>query len=244
MTIKFNNVYIENVSTVAGPFVIEGPLKDNFDKKFNDFYDGEKTFEKCEMKELKESIKILLDKTKYNEEDISFGISADLMNQLTISNFVYSNLNIPFLGVYNACASVCEEILIAASILENEKNKKAICTTSSHNMTSERQFRNPVEYGAPKPKTTTFTVTGAASLMLTNAKTDIKVTSATIGKVIDMGVDNVFDMGAVMSPSAAYTLNEHLKQTKTKVSDYDLILTGDLGVYGKDIFKEICENLK
>lgn len=200
-----------------------------------------KTFEKCEMKELKESIKILLDKTKYNEEDISFGISADLMNQLTISNFVYSKLNIPFLGVYNACASVCEEILIAASILENEKNKKAICTTSSHNMTSERQFRNPVEYGAPKPKTTTFTVTGAASLMLTNAKTDIKVTSATIGKVIDMGVDNVFDMGAVMSPSAAYTLNEHLKQTKTKVSDYDLILTGDLGVYGKDIFKEICE---
>ena len=241
MTIKFNNVYVENVSTVAGPFVIEGPLKDNFDKKFNDFYDGEKTFEKCEMKELKESIKILLDKTKYNEEDISFGISADLMNQLTISNFVYSNLNIPFLGVYNACASVCEEILIAASILENEKNKKAICTTSSHNMTSERQFRNPVEYGAPKPKTTTFTVTGAASLMLTNAKTDIKVTSATIGKVIDIGVDNVFDMGAVMSPSAAYTLNEHLKQTKTKVSDYDLILTGDLGVYGKDIFKEICE---
>ena len=241
MTIKFNNVYVENVSTVAGPFVIEGPLKDNFDKKFTDFYDGEKTFEKCEMKELKESIKILLDKTKYNEEDISFGISADLMNQLTISNFVYSKLNIPFLGVYNACASVCEEILIATSILENEKNKKAICTTSSHNMTSERQFRNPVEYGAPKPKTTTFTVTGAASLMLTNAKTDIKVTSATIGKVIDMGVDNVFDMGAVMSPSAAYTLNEHLKQTKTKVSDYDLILTGDLGVYGKDIFKEICE---
>ena len=241
MTIKFNNVYLENVSTVAGPFVIEGPLKDNFDKKFTDFYDGEKTFEKCEMKELKESIKILLDKTKYNEEDISFGISADLMNQLTISNFVYSKLNIPFLGVYNDCASVCEEILIASSILENEKNKKAICTTSSHNMTSERQFRNPVEYGAPKPKTTTFTVTGAASLMLTNAKTDIKVTSATIGKVIDMGVDNVFDMGAVMSPSAAYTLNEHLKQTKTKVSDYDLILTGDLGVYGKDIFKEIRE---
>lgn len=240
MTIKFNNVYIENVSTVAGPFVIEGPLKDNFDKKFDDFYDGEKTFEMCEMKELKESINILLNKTRLKEEDISFGIGVDLMNQLTISNFVYSKLNIPYLGVYNACASVCEEILIASSILEKEKNKRAICSTSSHNMTSERQFRNPVEYGAPKPKTTTFTVTGAASLMLTNNKTDIKVTSASIGKVIDMGVDNVFDMGAVMSPSAAYILNKHLKETKTKVSDYDLILTGDLGVYGKEIFKEIC----
>ena len=83
MTIKFNNVYVENVSTVAGPFVIEGPLKDNFDKKFNDFYDGEKTFEKCEMKELKESIKILLDKTKYNEEDISFTIE-ELLKRVNI----------------------------------------------------------------------------------------------------------------------------------------------------------------
>ena len=241
MTIKFNNVYLENVSTVAGPFVIEGPLKDNFDKKFNDFYDGEKTFEKCEMKELKESIKILLDKTKYNEEDISFGISADLMNQLTISNFVYSKLNIPFLGVYNACASVCEEILIAASILENEKNKKAICTTSSHNMTSERQFRNPVEYGAPKPKTTTFTVTGAASLMLTNAKTDIKVTSATIGKVIDMGIKDANNMGAAMAPAALDTLIAHFKDTGRNPSYYDAILTGDLGHIGKEILTELAE---
>lgn len=241
MYMKFNNVYVEDVSTVAGPFVIEGPLKDNFDKNFYDFYDGEKTFEKCEMKELKESIKILLDKTRANEEDISFAVSADLMNQLTISNFVYSKLNIPFLGVYNACASVCEEILVASSILDKTKNKRAICTTSSHNMTSERQFRNPVEYGAPKPKTTTFTVTGASSIMLTNNKTNIKVTSACIGKVIDMGVSNAFDMGAVMSPSAAYTLDKFLKESKTKPSDYDLILTGDLGKYGMEIFKEVCD---
>lgn len=241
MNIKYNNVYVENVSTVAGPFVIEGPLKDKFDKKYTDFYDGEKTFEQCEIKELKECVKTLLNKTNTNEEDISFAISADLMNQLTISNFVYSKLNIPYLGIYNACASMCEGILIASSILEKENKKRAICTTSSHNMTSERQFRNPVEYGAPKPKTTTFTVTGATGIMLTNNKTDIKVSSATIGKVIDMGVTNVFDMGAVMSPSAAYTLNCHLKETKTKVEDYDLILTGDLGMYGKKIFKELCE---
>lgn len=240
MNIKFNNVYVENVSTIAGPFVIEGPLKDKFDKKFTDFYDGEKTFEMCEMKELEDAVKILLNKTNKNIEDIDFAVSADLMNQQTISNFAYSKLGIPYLGVYNACASMCEMILIAASIIENKNAKNAICTTSSHNMTAERQFRNPVEYGAPKPKTTTFTVTGAAGIMLTSNKTDIKVTSATIGKVIDMGVTNVFDMGSVMTPSSADTLNEHLKKTNTKPEDYDLILTGDLGVYGKKIFKEYC----
>lgn len=241
MNIKFNNVYVKNVSTIAGPFVIEGPFKDKFDKTFKDFYDGEKTFEMCEMKELSECIKILLNKTNLNEENVDFAVSADLMNQSTISNFAYSKFNIPYLGVYNACASMCESILIASSIIDGKKEKNAICSTSSHNMTSERQFRNPVEYGAPKPKTTTFTVTGAAALMLTNNKTDIKVTSATIGKIVDMGVMNVFDMGSVMAPSAAYTLNEHLKQTKESVSDYDLILTGDLGEYGKEIFKEYCK---
>ncbi len=241
MNIKFNNVYVEGVSTVAGPFVIEGPLKGKFDKTFNDFYDGEKTFEQCEIKELVECVKVLLNKTNTNEEDINVALSADLMNQITISNFAFSKLNIPYLGIYNACASMCEGILLASCIIDDEKTKRAIVTTSSHNMTAERQYRNPVEYGAPKPKTSTFTVTGATSIMLTNNKTDIKVTSATIGKVIDMGVMNVFDMGSVMTPSAAYTLNEHLKSTNTTVDDYDLILTGDLGVYGKKIFIDYCK---
>ena len=236
MNIKFNNVYVEDVSTVAGPFVKSGPFK--YDRIFKDFYDGEDTFEKCEIKQLILAIDLLLKKTNKSEKDIDFALSADLMNQITISNFAYSKFKIPFLGVYNACASICEEILIASSILDKYDDKSAICTTSSHNMTAERQYRNPVEYGAPKPKTTTFTVTGATSIMLTNNVTNIKVESATIGEVIDMGVMNVFDMGSVMTPSAAYTLNKHLNETNTTVDDYDMILTGDLGRYGKDLFKE------
>ena len=236
MTIKFNNVFVDDTSTVAGPFVINGPFK--YDSTFTDFYDGEKTFEKCEIKELIKCINILLKKTNKKEEDISFAISSDLMNQITISNFAYKKLNIPFLGIYNACASMCEGILLASSILDKYNNKNAIVSTSSHNMTSERQYRNPVEYGAPKPKSATFTVTGATSIMLTNKKTNIKVTSATIGKVIDLDISDPFDMGSVMTPSAAYTLNEYLKETNTNINDYDLILTGDLGKYGKDLFKE------
>ena len=236
MNIKFNNVYVEDVSTVAGPFVINGPFK--YDDIFENFYDGEDTFEKCEIKQLKKVIDILLKKTKKQENEISFGMGADLMNQITISNYAFKDYNIPFLGVYNACASVCEEMLIASSILDKYNDKNSIITTSSHNMTAERQYRNPVEYGSPKPKTTTFTVTGSTAMLLTNKKTNIKIESATIGKVIDMGINDVYDMGSVMTPSAAYVLNEHLSKTKTKPSDYDLILTGDLGKYGKDLFKE------
>ena len=236
MNIKFNNVYVDDVSTIAGPFVINGPFK--YDDIYEDFYDEEDTFEKCEIKQLKKCIDILLKKTKKEEKNISFALGSDLMNQITISNYTFKDYAIPFLGVYNACASVCEEILIASSILDKYKDKCSIITTSSHNTTAERQYRNPVEYGSPKPKTTTFTVSGATAMMLTNKKTNIKVESATIGKVIDMGINDVYDMGSVMSPSAAYTLNEHLKQTNTKVNDYDLILTGDLGKYGKELFKE------
>ena len=236
MNIKFNNVYVKEVATIAGPYVKDGPLK--YDDIFEDFYDGEDTFEKCEIKQLNKVIKILLEKADITEKEISFALSSDLMNQITISNYTFKDYDIPFLGVYNACASMCEEMLIASSILDKYNSRNAIITTSSHNMTAERQYRNPVEYGAPKPKTTTFTVTGASALILTNKKADIKVESATIGKVIDMGISNVYDMGSVMTPSAAYTLNEHLKSTNTKVSDYDLILTGDLGKYGKDLFKE------
>lgn len=241
MTIKFKNVYVNDVSTVAGPYVIEGPLSGKFDKEFYDFYDGEKTFELCEMKELKESIDILLSKTGKNPTDINCMLSADLMNQVTVSNYVASKLDISYLGLYNACASMCESILIASTFIDSNKFKNAICTTSSHNMTAERQFRNPVEYGAPKPKTTTFTVTGATSILLQGEKTNIRVESATIGNVIDMGVKDITDMGSVMTPSAAFTLNKHLKDTNRSMDYYDKILTGDLGVYGKDLFKAYCK---
>ena len=160
------------------------------------------------------------------------------MNQLSISNYNASYFNIPFLGVYNACASMCEEIFLASSLIDNKNIKNAICTTSSHNMTSERQYRNPVEYGAPKKKYQTFTVTGATAIFLTNKKNKIKVESGTIGNVIDKGVKDACDMGGVMAPSAAFTLNKHLVDTNRSEDYYDLILTGDLGKYGKEIFKD------
>ena len=116
--------------------------------------------------------------------------------------------------------------------------KRVIVSTSSHNMVSEKQFRNPTEYGTPKPKTATFTTTGAGSLLLSNKKSKIKIESTTIGRVADLGITDVNHMGAVMAPAAGDVIYNHLKDTKRDIDYYDLILTGDLGIYGKNILKE------
>ena len=239
MTINFNNIYINNKSVVAGPFLIDGPLKGKFDEEYNDFYDGEKTFEDCEIKELKRCIDNIIRREKDRKMDVL--LSSDLNNQIIVSNLVAEKVNIPYMGIYNACASYCEELIIGSVLLSNKDIKNVLCATSGHNMTSERTYRNPVEYGAPKPKYSTFTVSGATCTLISNKKSNVKIESGTIGKVIDLGITDSNDMGSAMVPAAARTLFDHLKDTNRNVEYYDLILTGDLGKYGKMIFKDYCK---
>lgn len=236
MTNTYKNVYVKETSTIAGIYEANGPLKNEFDQTYTkDFYFGEKSWEHAEIKLLKNSISLLLKKAKTQEEKIDLLLSGDLQNQIATSDFAAREFNIPFLGLYNACATSGEGIIIASTFIEGKKAKNCIVSTASHNMAAEKQFRNPTEYGTPKPDMATFTVTGGASILLTNEKTDIRVESSTIGKVIDLGVKDVNHMGAVMAPAAADTIYRHLQDTKRTVDDYDLILTGDLGKYGKKI---------
>lgn len=238
MTIKFDNVYIKDVSTVAGKDEKEGTFGKLYDKTYDDYYIGCDTFEQAEMKMINDSVTVALNKANKKVEDIDVIIGADLLNQVTANSYSSVKFNRPYIGLYNACASMCEEFIVAGSLLQNKSMKNILLNVSSHNMTAERQFRNPVEYGCPKPKRSTFTVTGSASCILTNEKTNIKVSSVSIGTTTDLGVTDVYDMGSVMAPSAARTIYEYLTETNTTPDDYDLILTGDLGVYGKEILKE------
>ena len=236
MTYKYDNVYIKDGYTIAGMYESDGPLKKYFDKKYDDdLYYGEKSFEKAESKLLKDNIENILKRNKLKEEDIDLIVSGDLQNQIAASNYAIRNFNIPFLGVFNACATSSEAMIIASTFIESKKIKKALISTISHNTSAEKQFRNPVEYGAPKHKTATFTATGSASLLLTSEKTDIRIGGSTIGRVIDLGQNDVNHMGAVMAPAAADTIYRHLNDLKREPDYYDLILTGDLGVYGKNI---------
>lgn len=236
MTYKYNNVYIKDSYTIAGIYETDGPLKNYFDKCYSkDLYYGEKTFEKAESKLLKDNIAFLLEQNKLKDTDINLIVSGDLQNQISASNYAIRSFNIPFLGIYNACATSGEGLIIASTFIESKKIKNAIVSTCSHNTSQEKQFRNPTEYGAPKKKYSTFTATGSASILLTNEKTNIKIESSTIGKVIDLKQTDVNNMGAVMAPAAADTIYNHLNDLKREANYYDLILTGDLGIYGKKI---------
>lgn len=238
MTLKYNNTYINGASLVAGPYEKRGPLSKYFDKAYDDFYFNRPTWEQAESKLIEDSVDILLKKIGKTKFDIDVHISGDLLNQLASTNYASSNIKIPLLGIYSACASSMEGVIIASSMVDKDVVKNAITSVSSHNQAAEKQFRYPTEYGGPKPKTATFTNTGGASIYLSKDKSDIKVESATIGKVIDYGIKDVYHMGAVMASSAADTIYNHLKSLNRDINYYDLILTGDLGVYGKKILKD------
>ncbi len=242
MTFKFSKVYVNNVSTVGGPYEKKGPLGKKFDKTYDDLYIEEDSWEKAEVKLLEESIDILLNKSKKKKEDIDLIIAGDLLNQISASCYGIEKFKIPFLGIYSACTTSTEGILLAACMIDSSRISNAIVSVSSHNMASEKQFRNPTEYGAPKPMTSTFTTTGGASILLQSIKTKVKVESATIGRICNMDQKDPNNMGAAMAIAAADTIYNHLKDTKRSVNYYDLIITGDLGKYGKKILIEYMKS--
>lgn len=235
MTFTYENVFVNNYSVVGGPYEKNGPLGNKMDKTYKDLYAGEKTWEQAEVRMHSDSIEILLNKSKKDTNNIDLLISGDLLNQVSASSYAAYNFKIPFFGIYGACSTSVEGIILMSSLIDGKKIKNGIVSVSSHNTASEKQFRNPTEYGAPKPSTATFTSTGGASVLLSNQKSKIKVESSTIGKVVDMGQNDPLNMGAAMAAAAGDTIYKHLKDMKRTVNDYDLILTGDLGKYGKEI---------
>ena len=242
MTFFYNNVYIKNTSCVIGPYEKKGPLRKYFDKSYNDLYICEKSFEKGEIKLVKDSLNILLKKTNMKKEDIDLVIGGDLLNQIVASTYGCLDVGKSFIGIYNACSNSTLGLIIASNFIEGNFINNSICIVSSHNMTSEKQFRYPTEYGSPRPNSSTFTSTGSASCLLTNNKEDVRVESATLGRIIDYSQNDPNDMGRVMAPAAIDTLIRHLKDTNRTPDYYDLILTGDLGIYGMEIFKDYLKD--
>lgn len=242
MTIYFNNVYVSCVATVTGPYEKKGPLGKKFDKCYDDLYCGEKSWEKAESHLLEESIDILLKKSKKKSDDIDLIVAGDLLNQICSSCYGVYKYKVPFFGIYSACSTSTEGMIIASNMIESGNVKNAIVSVSSHNMASEKQFRNPTEYGAPKPKSATFTTTGGASILLSNTKGKVRIESGTCGVICDTGINDPNNMGAAMAMAAGDTIYKHLKDTKRDINYYDLIITGDLGIYGKEILKDYMIN--
>lgn len=234
---KINNVYIKDAFSIAGPVEQNGLIK-NYDLHMDDYYYKEKTFEQAEIKMQRVVIDNILQKNHLLNSMVDVLVSGDLSNQISVSCYAASHYNIPFFGVYSACASFVESLIVASTLIESDKKGNAICVTSSHNLNAEKQFRYPIEYGSQKPRTTTFTATGAVATYITKEKSNIKIESYTIGEVVDKGIKDASFMGAVMAPATASVLVKHLEEMKRNVDYYDLILTGDLGCVGASILKE------
>lgn len=238
MTMKFNNVFINETGTVTGPYESSGPLGKYFDLCHKDLYFGEKNWEQAEVKLIGEAIDMLAKKNRVDLNDIDAFIGGDLLNQIAPSNYAMSKFNKSFIGIYAACSTATLGLILGGSLIEGGFLNKVITFTSSHNMGAEKQYRYPTEYGGPKPKTTTFTSTGGAAALLSKDKSGIRLESGTIGAVVDSLSKDVFNMGAAMAKAAADTIYKHLKDTGRSIDYYDLVLTGDLGIYGKEILKE------
>ena len=239
-SLVFNDVFIANYSSVVGPKEYNGPIGSLFDKHYL-MPEGCKSFEKAEMLMFKDAIDLVMKKENINQDDISCLFSGDLNNQIIIGNYVMRDYDIPYFGIFGACSTSVLGLIAAGMYLEQNEGY-VISATSSHNATAERQFRYPNEYGGQKANTATLTVTGASAILTSHKKTNLKITKATIGKVIDAKIKDTQDMGRIMAPAAYTTIKQHLTDFNMNVEDYDLILSGDLSYYGADmlikLFKE------
>ena len=199
-SIKFNKVYLDSSYSVVSKLEAKGSIK-NYDFIIDDYYFGLKTFEGAEIKMQRVVVDYLLGKNK----TIDLIVGGDLSNQLAITSFMAAKYDISYLGTYSACATFISSLISLATLIDSKKIKNGIAITSSHNKVAERQFRYPIEYGAPKTKRSTYTATGSCGVIVSKDSTNIKVESATIGKVIELGVKDSNNMGAIMAPAAAAT---------------------------------------
>lgn len=237
-TFVFKNVYINDFYTMLGKLEHNPTVSKKVDYIYDDYYINNKSLDETESWFQSVVIEGLLIKIQKRQKEIELLIGGDLNNQLFSSCFNASEYNIPFLGVYSACASFIEGLIISSCLIDKKFINNSIVVTSSHNLVNEKQFRFPIEYGAIKKKVNSFSSTGAASAYLSKNEGKIRIESATIGKVIDLNHKDVNDMGAAMAPAAGEVLKEHLSSLLRKPNYYDLILTGDLGLYGLDMMKE------
>ena len=229
----FNNVYIEQYSSVVGPLEKAGPLGKLFDMSVDDLYANCDNYEHAEVTLLLEAYEFLLRKMENNQFDLCVG--GDLMNQIGVSSYFARELQVPFIGVYAACSNSTLAINVASTYLDNLDNKRALVFTSSHYANAEKQFRFPNEYGIQKKETVTTTVTGAGCISLCNQMQKIKVVCGIIGEVVDALETDANDMGSAMVMACYTTITQFFAESKITYNEIDHIFTGDLSSIGKEL---------
>lgn len=237
-----HDLYLVSSGTAVGPLEAQGMLGETYDITHEDLYCGTENWELAERRLMEESINACLAKANLKPDDIDLFLAGDLLNQNVTANYTARGHKIPFLCMFGACSTSMETLSVAAALVDGGFANRALASASSHNATAERQFRYPTEYGAQKPDSATFTVTGSGTALISKEPGPVKITAATVGRVIDLGINNPFDMGSAMAPAAADTIKRHFEDMNRTPEDYDLIVTGDLSAVGSPILKQLMKD--
>ena len=215
-TVKFDNPpTILQTASIVGPKEADGPLAKYFDNCLEDEFWGESSWEKAESKIIKETVNTLISKSGLANDNIDYCFAGDLLNQCISSSFGLRELNIPFVGIFGACSTFVEALMLGAIFIEGGAGRNAICAASSHFCSAEKQFRFPLELGNQRPQSSQWTVTGSGAAIVSKTGSGPYITHITPGKIVDMGIKDANNMGAAMAPAALDTLLSHFKDTRT-----------------------------
>ena len=228
---------IVGAAAVAGPMEAEGPLGQEYDQTYPDLMAGQSSFEKAERQMMIDACTLALQRAGITQQPpaVDYFLAGDLLNQIISASFSGLQLAVPMYGLYGACSTFSESLALGAQLIDGGYADRVLCAVSSHNAAAERQYRYPTEYGSQRKPYAQWTVTGAGAIVLGSAGEGPRVTCCTTGKVVDFGIADPFNQGAAMAPAAVDTIQAHLQETGRGVDYYDLIVTGDLARFGRDM---------
>lgn len=231
-------------ASIVGAKEGRGPLAAGFDRIMENALNNADSYEMAEYKMILEAAEMCIDKSKVSKDQIDVMFGGDLLNQIISTSLAARALSIPVLGLYGACSTMAEALLLGSILVDGGYAHHALCTAGSHYCTAERQFRYPLEYGNQRTPAAQWTVTGAGAYLLGNADdgtNHVHITHGTIGKVVDYHITDANNMGAAMAPAASDTLLAHFRDTGRSPYDYDRIFTGDLGQIGRQLLMQLMK---
>ncbi len=238
--IKLNTTFVASAGVVGGA-ERSGPLGGFFDMWSEDDRFESSTWEKAESEMQRRALGLCFKKSGARDNDVGALFAGDLLNQCVGSAYGLLDYNIPYFGLYGACSTAAEGILLASIFTSNGVVEKAAAVTSSHYCSAERQYRTPIEYGAQRTPTAQRTVTGSGAFLIGNGG-KVKITEGVVGIVVEKGINDAANMGAAMAPAALSTLCAYFDESGKTPSDFDMILTGDLGFEGGEILCDLMRS--
>ena len=230
---------VVSYANIGGKFEGNGPLAEHFDQLCPDSFFGKNTWEQAESAMQQRVLERALEKGGLMPKDLDYVLAGDLLNQCIGTAFGLRGFDIPFFGLYGACSTMGESLALGSLLISGGHARMTACMTSSHFCTAERQYRMPVPYGSQRTPTAQWTATASGCCILADQGDGPYITHVTCGRIVDKGITDVNNMGAAMAPAACDTLSALFRETKTGPGDYDLIVTGDLGVLGHAIVTDL-----